>query len=37
MAVEALKCKECGSSYELGAAFFCEALGPAADAFLPLP
>jgi threonine synthase len=29
MAVESLKCKECGSSYELGAAFFCEAcFGP---------
>src|SRR5262245_50862840 len=29
MAVEALKCKECGTGYELGAAFFCEAcFGP---------
>jgi threonine synthase len=29
MAVEALKCKECGERYELGAAFFCEAcFGP---------
>jgi threonine synthase len=29
MAVESLKCKECESSYELGAAFFCEAcFGP---------
>jgi len=29
MSVESLKCKECGSSYELGAAFFCEAcFGP---------
>jgi threonine synthase len=29
MAVESLNCKECGSRYELGAAFFCEAcFGP---------
>jgi threonine synthase len=29
MAVDSLKCKECGSTYELGAAFFCEAcFGP---------
>jgi threonine synthase len=29
MAVDSLKCKECGSSYDLGAAFFCEAcFGP---------
>jgi threonine synthase len=29
MAVDSLKCKECGSAYELGAAFFCEAcFGP---------
>ena len=29
MAVDSLKCKECGSEYELGAAFFCEAcFGP---------
>ena len=29
MAVESLKCKECGASYALGAAFFCEAcFGP---------
>ena len=29
MAVDSLNCKECGSSYELGAAFFCEAcFGP---------
>jgi threonine synthase len=29
MAVDSLKCKECGTSYELGAAFFCEScFGP---------
>jgi threonine synthase len=29
MAVESLNCKECGASYELGAAYFCEAcFGP---------
>jgi threonine synthase len=29
MAVESLNCKECGASYELGAAFFCEScFGP---------
>jgi threonine synthase len=29
MAVQSLKCKECGSDYELGAAFFCEScFGP---------
>ena len=29
MSVESLNCKECGSSYELGAAFFCEScFGP---------
>ncbi len=29
MAVQSLKCKECGSEYELGAAFFCEScFGP---------